>query len=439
MDVGIPIATQTKPKDKALQRTLRLSRRQEVQGFMYDETTIGARLRVLRRWRGMTMTQLAHQAGLSQSFLSMAERGQRALDRRSHIAALAAALEVSETELVGGPHLSNDRVQSDPHTRIPALRVALVTNTLSEPMVDRARPLPELVAQVKREVEPLRRSCDYSAVGDRLPDILDELHFHIADPAGEDQYALALQTLIEACIVACLVAKNLGHNDLAHIAAIRATEAADAFDDPIAAGKAAFVRVQSIPKVGTWERAFTAAKRAADALQTHAADGTGAAVLGMLTLNTALAAASLCKNDEADHWLNEATDLARRVPDDPVGNWQSFSATNVGVWRVTVGVETGQSGRAILGLAGGIEEDKLSSQSYRRATYLADVGRGLAHDPKTRDAAVNWLQRAEKIAPQHVRNSAHVREAVAVMLQQAKASAGGRELRGIAARMGVPH
>src|ERR1022692_407269 len=81
---------------------------------MYDTETTGARLRVLRRWRGMTLTELAGLAGVSVSFLSMVEHGQRMLDRRSHIAAVASALKVSETELVGGPHLSPDRLQSRP-------------------------------------------------------------------------------------------------------------------------------------------------------------------------------------------------------------------------------------------------------------------------------------------------------------------------------------
>lgn len=40
-----------------------------------DGATIGARLRVLRRWRGMTLTQLADHAELSPSFLSRCERG----------------------------------------------------------------------------------------------------------------------------------------------------------------------------------------------------------------------------------------------------------------------------------------------------------------------------------------------------------------------------
>jgi transcriptional regulator with XRE-family HTH domain len=104
-----------------------------------DEITIGARLRTLRRWRGMTQVELAGLADLSPSFVSMVEHGTRMLDRRSHIAALADALRVSETDLVGGPHLSADRLQSDPHMAIPPLRVVLQTNSLSRPAVDAAR------------------------------------------------------------------------------------------------------------------------------------------------------------------------------------------------------------------------------------------------------------------------------------------------------------
>src|SRR5215469_413833 len=101
-----------------------------------DDATVGARLRILRRWRGMTLTQLAGRAGVSFSYLSMVERGQRSLDRRTYISAVAAALKVSETDLVGGPHLSADRQQADPHTAIPALREAFHASKLNAPAVE---------------------------------------------------------------------------------------------------------------------------------------------------------------------------------------------------------------------------------------------------------------------------------------------------------------
>jgi transcriptional regulator with XRE-family HTH domain len=59
-------------------------------------------LRRVRRSRGLTLTALAGLAGLSPSFISMVETGQRPLRRRDHISALAAALRVPPAEIAPG-------------------------------------------------------------------------------------------------------------------------------------------------------------------------------------------------------------------------------------------------------------------------------------------------------------------------------------------------
>ncbi len=163
-----------------------------------DEATIGARLRTLRRWRGKTQTELAGLAGLSPSFISMVKTGQRPLDRRSHLAALASALRVSETDLVGGPHLSRDRVQSDPHMSIPALRVAILSNTLTNPVTERARALTDLAREVAGEVRPACRDANYLRAGELLPSLIDELHVHVAEPADESVAYLLDRAIAEA-------------------------------------------------------------------------------------------------------------------------------------------------------------------------------------------------------------------------------------------------
>ncbi|GLZ16152.1 transcriptional regulator [Actinomadura sp. NBRC 104425] len=405
---------------------------------MHDETTIGARLRALRRWRGMSLDELAGLAGLSKGFLSMAERGQRALDRRSHIAALANALRVSETDLTGGPHLGPDPVQSEPHAYVSPLRVALESNSFhADPVVERARPLPELVALMTGHVEKHRRAYDYITVGQDLPDLIDELHWHVAQPADEAAQRLALETLVEAYMCAAGMARSLRHPDLGQFAATRADEAAVLLDDPIARGKAAFSVIR--PNAANWHRVQTLAERAADRLQPHIRDDRDVPVLGMLTLNAALAAAASRNRDAAEHWLNEAADLARRVPDDLKNNWQAFSKTNVAIWRVTVGVELGKGGGEVAELAKGVTEAKLDIHPGRKTCFLADVGRGLARDPKWRNDAIRWLRRSEETAPQRFRNDPKVAETIAVMLEQARVAAQGRELRGMAARMGIPH
>lgn len=404
---------------------------------MNDQITIGARLRALRRWRGMTLAELGDQAELSISFLSMAERGQRSLDRRSHIAALAAALRISETDLVGGPHLTADPVQSDPHLAIPGIRAALLTNTLISAASERARPLGELITALGDEIEPARRIGAYVPIGDALPGVIDELYVHATAATGEDTRQHALEGLVEACTCAAAITKELGYVDLAALAATRSGEAAAALSDPVQQGKAAFMQIMTVPRVGTWDRALIAAERAASALEPHAADPAGLQALGMLALAAAMTAAASKRRDSAKQWLKEAEKIADRVSDDPTGNWQQFSMTNVRIWEVAIAVEHGERGGRVQELAQRVNDDRLEASSIRRASLYADVGRGLARDRRTHDEAVRWLRQAEGVSPQRIRNSGPVRDTVEVLLERSVGN--GRELRGMAARMGIPH
>jgi hypothetical protein len=56
---------------------------------------------------------------------------------------------------------------------------------------------------------------------------------------------------------------------------------------------------------------------------------------------------------------------------------------------------------------------------------------------KTRDKGVRVLLHAEQLAPQRIRRDPLVRETVADLLRQTRHEAGGRELCGLAWRMGV--
>ncbi|GAA4242603.1 helix-turn-helix transcriptional regulator [Actinomadura meridiana] len=401
----------------------------------WDPGTIGARLRVLRKWRRLTLTELAGLSGLSPSFLSMAERGQRALDRRSHISALATALRVSEKDLIGGPHLTADPVQAAPHATIPAVRAALMTNTLTAPAVDGARPLDELVAEMGK-ID--RSEFKHTTVGEKLPQLIGELHVHAAAPADERAYRLALKTLIEAFQTATFTAKDLGYDDLATIAAMKAAEVAAILDEPITTAKAASLRVHTMPTT-TRHATLQAAENAANTLEPHATDDLGVQVLGMLALAASLTATVVYDYGKAEHWMDQATELAGRTSDTPGENWGAFSSSNVGVWKVSLATERGESGGTLLELAQDVDEDVIAPRRGRHASFLADVGRGLARDKKTRSQAEQWLLRAERVAPHKIRNSGAVGETVAVMLQQSYGAAVGRELRGLAARIGVPH
>lgn len=67
------------------------------------DSTIGRRVRLIRLSRGKSLAVVAGLAGISPSFLSRLESGERSLDRRSLIVALANALQVAPSELTSLP------------------------------------------------------------------------------------------------------------------------------------------------------------------------------------------------------------------------------------------------------------------------------------------------------------------------------------------------
>ncbi len=268
-----------------------------------------------------------------------------------------------------------------------------------------------------------------------LPQLIDELHVHAARPARP---RAALTALVEACVRATFLSKNLGYPDLAHIAAVRAREASRLLDDPVSTGKAAYLRLHTMPRGGSWDRTLLVAERAVARLQPHAGEPGAVPVLGQLSLTAAMAAAVLAQSEQMTRWAELADQLANMVPDNPVTGWQSFSKANVGVWRVSLAVELGETGDRVLKIASGVDEAKLAGTS-RLGPFLSDVAKGIARDPKTRPDAIAWLRRSENTAPQRFRNSAATRETVSYLMTRAAATAGGRELRGMAARMGLPH
>lgn len=77
---------------------------------------VGPRLRRLREHRGVTLTALAAQTGISKSTLSRLESGQRKPSLEL-LLPLAAAHHLPLDELVGAPPVGDPRVRSRPRTR----------------------------------------------------------------------------------------------------------------------------------------------------------------------------------------------------------------------------------------------------------------------------------------------------------------------------------
>ena len=174
----------------------------------------------------------------------------------------------------------------------------------------------------------------------------------------------------------------------------------------------------------------------ADALQDHLGDSRAQQMYGALHLSAAFASAAMCRVDGAADHLNEAGAIADRISEGGRGFGNlCFGPDNVGIWRLSIAVEFGEPGRACE-VARGVHPSRVPSAG-RQSTYWADLGRGMAQQRATRDQAVGALLRAEKLAPQRIRANPFVRETVGDLMRRAQRAAAGRELRGLAYRMGL--
>ena len=75
----------------------------------------------------------------------------------------------------------------------------------------------------------------------------------------------------------------------------------------------------------------------------------------------------------------------------------------------------------------------------REAAFHADLGRSLVHLRGKEAEAVTEFLTAEQIAPQRIHANALVRDAVSGLLDKQLPSHLGRDLRGLAHRMGIQH
>ncbi|MBF6174180.1 hypothetical protein IU476_22180 [Nocardia blacklockiae] len=153
-------------------------------------------------------------------------------------------------------------------------------------------------------------------------------------------------------------------------------------------------------------------------------------------MNAALAAAVQSDRSTAATHLDEAASAAGRMEDD-VGTFGGFwfGCVNVSIWRSSLGLELGDGVQAVE-QASGVPIEAIPSP-VRQANYYAEAGRTLLPEPKYRDKGLALLLRAEELAPQRVRSDFFVREAVADQLRTARRDAGGRNLRGLAWRLGL--
>ncbi|GAA3858895.1 hypothetical protein GCM10022243_25710 [Saccharothrix violaceirubra] len=397
-----------------------------------EDNHIGRRLREVRSWRRLSLTAVAGLAGITPAYLSMIERGLRPVTKRAVLEALATALQVAPTELTGSPFAPTDANGAEAHATLHEVETVLSAVELGVDPGVRVASWPELRDRVIHLNTVLRPEADYAEQGRVVPGLLLQLHAaYVHHPAHRRDVLVGLLHTYHA---AAVLTKNSGVRGLPVLAARLARECAQELNSPEWLGFSVWLRGHAAGSQGRAHQ-LTASVREIDRL----AGVGGPNVLqarGMLHLNAALAAATLRDAETARVHLDEAAVLAVHLPEGRDNfAFLHFGRPNVGVWRVSLATELGERGK-VAELARRVNPDVLPAKA-RRAMYWTDLGRSLLTERSTVDKGIQALVTAESIAPQRVRNNVFVREAVADLLRRAQRDSAGRELRGLAWRMGV--
>jgi transcriptional regulator with XRE-family HTH domain len=397
-----------------------------------EATAFRRRLREIRSWRGLTLREAAGLAGLSFSFWGQVERGEQSVNNRKTLEAMASALRVHPSELTGQPWAGQDVVSAEADAGLTSIEIALERYELGLDPEASVRAWPQIQADIDRLVRLHHHVVNYATQGELASALIGELQAaYVRLPQQRREVLLGL---IAVHRVAMRTAKDLGGRGLPMVAVRAVQQCAEALDDTTWLGCAAVSRgyaTGELDRAGQYRRSVTAAETltgkldSSDALQT----------CGMLHLMAATAAGARGDHDISTTHLDEASALAARM-DTEVGAWANlfFGPTAVGIYRTSLALELGEHDQA-LQAAKAVRPELLPER--QQAFFWIEVGRALVAGKKTRHKGVHVLLHAEQLAPQRIHTDPIVRETVARLLLQTRRDAGGRELRGLAWRMGV--
>ncbi len=370
-----------------------------------EARTIGARLRVIRRRRGLSLDVVAGLAGITKTYLSMLELGQRGFNRRGLIEDLAEVLGCSVADLTGQPYAQPDRNRTDVVASLDDIRLALNDYRLDERPVVSPRPLEALVSETDT-ASAHRDQARYHSAGQSLSTVLLELQSHVHARKSTDRQT-ALATLVDAWIIAAAIAKNFGYIDLSLAATQRGYDYAELHGGPGVLSFAHWYLALGRTRVGARNRAAAILTQGIDdfspTVQLATSDTTVAQMVGLMHLTSAQTAARSQSSDDAHSHLDEADQIAQQVGERNALR-RHFGPTNVAAWRVAVGIELKEGARAYADATGlPINVQALGSSERTSALHL-DFSRALAQEGGQRDwDAIRHLDSADRIAPQLIR------------------------------------
>ncbi|MFD9939481.1 helix-turn-helix domain-containing protein [Nonomuraea sp. NPDC059023] len=387
-----------------------------------DETgppvlTVGQRIRMVRKRKGMSQEVLAGLVGKSTAWLKAVESGRRQSEPRlTIILRLASALGVKDLSELTGEQLPPVRMFSGPgHPALASVRAAVNNAPLLRPQ-GTVQPLNVLRARLDAAWRTRHTSPDHrTALGAILPDLLRDTQLAASMYGGDDRRR-ANALLAEAYGLSQMFIAYQPAEDLLWRVADRALMAAQESEDPMALSCAVWFLAQAHRDNGDLEAARDINEQGMTAIQPYLG-GAGVDLLAMwgaLSFELAFTAARL--GDAAEAWVQweEAQRVAERLPKDYYQPWTSFSQVIMRAHAVTVAVELHQGGESAR-QAESAESVPIPSRP-RRGRHLIEVAR--AHLlQRDHDAVLGALQLAQQTAPETIRYSTHARRMAFELLE----------------------
>ncbi|WP_436536088.1 helix-turn-helix domain-containing protein [Actinoplanes sp. HUAS TT8] len=379
----------------------------EEAAVLEERESIGERVRRARLRLGMAQADLAAEMGRTQGWVSKVENGTIELDRAALINRLAAALHCHPNDLVERPYVAGKASENQWQVSAASILRELRRYDLSPVFDGQPRPAEQLWLDTER-LHRLRDAAANVAILKVLPDMLRESRALAEVSSGrEREEAFAIYGI--ECKFAHTAAHTLGHPELIAMACERAAWSARLSGDPVMEAVADWMRVWDMWATADWDDSIALSDKALRSIedQYNADDPLAIRAWGTIHLRAGVAAARAGRAAEAEERIGHAKTAAERmdIEDEPPFDRHSltFSGGNVEVHAVAVQLEMGDHAKALVLNERADPARVAALPSSRRGHHHMDLARAWLWDGN-RDKALVELEKAEKIAPQLVRN-----------------------------------
>ncbi|CUW28997.1 MULTISPECIES: helix-turn-helix domain-containing protein [Streptomyces] len=393
--------------------------------MLEEAEEIGNRVRRARLRLGMTQADLAAALGKTQGWVSKMERGLIELDRVGLLNLIASELHVHPNDLIGRPYNSSP-AENQWQISAAAIMRELRRYDLAPVFDGTPRPARQLWQETTR-LHRLRDAAANTAIMEVLPDLFRETRA-LAEIATGHEREEAYAIYAVCCKFAHTSAHALGHPELVAMACERAAWSAQLSGDPVMPAVADWMRVWDMWATADWDDAIALSDRALRSVQQEYDRGEPLAVRawGSLQLRAAVSAARGGRKAEAKDRIKHARAAAKRMVEtaDPLvydRHSLTFSPGNVQIHAINVALEMHEQ-REALSINRRTSKELIESlPNSRQGHHHMDLARAWLWDGN-RDKALKELEKAERTAPQLVRNHPIARSTLRSIVYAERAS-----------------